>query len=53
MLLPGQEMPRVTLGHIGVVPVRLEMTFLLVPLFYIGDLSRAATPQSTAQHWCC
>lgn len=48
MLLPGQDMPRVTLGHIGVVPVRLELTFLLVPLFYIGDLTRVATAQSTA-----
>lgn len=44
----GVDQPRVTLGHIGPVPVRLELTFLLVPLFYIGDLTRVATPQSMA-----
>lgn len=48
MFLPGEDQPRVTLGHVGVVPVRIELTFLFVPLYYMGSLTTGTTLEGLA-----
>ncbi len=38
MFFLGGDQPRATLGHIGHVPIRVDVTFILVPMLYLGNL---------------
>lgn len=42
MFLPGCDQPAATLGHIGRVPIRIDATFIFVPLYYASALNPAA-----------
>ena len=48
MFFAGEDQPKVTLGHVGAVPVRLELTFLFVPLFYMNDFTSGTSPETLA-----
>ena len=39
--------PKLTFGRIAGIPLRLDATFLLVPLFFLAGLSSEAI----AEHW--
>jgi len=40
------DYPRATLGHVGHVPIRVDATFIFVPLFYFGGMSPDAPLES-------
>lgn len=46
MFFSCSDMPRATLGHIGRVPIRVDATFIFVPLFYFGAISPEAPLES-------